>query len=340
MQNKLISVVIPMYNAERYIVKLLNCLKEQTYKNLEIVIINDGSTDNSLQLVNECKKEDDRIKVISIPNGGVSNARNLGIENSNGEYITFLDADDYIEYDMYEKIITKLNEENADVIRTNFVKEDVEGNVLSIGEMLDLSNKAVDNNLIKQKLLPYIFDNFIPTYTPLIFAKSELIKGKLKFRTDIHMMEDLIFCLELFFSVQKIYFYDFKGYHYVYNMSSSSKTRKNLIRNFKDTIKVVGILEEFLSEQEIDNALFSKIYHIYSTMISKYTLRIFQKDDEYTLTKKEMIELLEDTNVRKIIEKAEFIEDNEYIKTAGNYIKEKAYDDLYNYAIEIRDIKI
>lgn len=340
MQNKLISIVIPMYNAQNYIVKLLECLRNQTYKNLEIVIINDGSTDNSLQLVNECIKKDNRIKVISIPNGGVSNARNLGIENTTGEYITFLDADDYIEYDMYEKIMQKINDENVDIIRSNFVKEDTNGNLMSTGEILDLSNKVLDNSLIKEKLLPYIFDNLIPTYTPLIFAKSELIKNKLKFRTDIHMMEDLIFCLELFFSVSKIYFYDFKCYHYVYNMSSSSKTRKNLMRNFNDTIKVVSILEEFLNKQEIDNILFSKIYHIYSTMIVKYILRTFQKNDEYTISKGKMIELLEDPRVRSIISRAEFIEDNEYIKTAGNYIKEKAYDKLYDYAIKVSNINI
>lgn len=339
MQN-LISIVIPMYNAQDYIVKLLECLRKQTYKNLEVIVVNDGSTDNSLELVKECAKKDKRIKIISIPNGGVSNARNIGIENTTGEYITFLDADDYIEYNMYEKILLKLEEKNVDVIRSNFIKEDVDGNLIANGNMMDLSDTILDENIVIEKLLAYIFDNLIPTYTPLIFAKAELIREKMRFRTDIHMMEDLIFCLELFFSSSKIYFYDFKCYHYVYNMSSSSKSRKNLMRNFNDTLKVVKILKDFLKDKNIDKTLLSKIYHIYSTMIVKYTLRTFQKDDEYRISKEKMIELLENVEVRNIIKKVEFIEDNEYIKTAGNYIKNKDYDNLYNYAIKISSINV
>ncbi len=336
--QKLISIIIAMYNAQEYILKLLECLRRQTYDNLEIIIVDDGSTDNSLNLVKSWANNDNRIKIISILNSGVSNARNIGIENSIGEYITFLDADDYIEFDMYEKFINNITEKNADVLRGNFIREDIGGNVISNGSMVDLSNSIVDNTILKEKLLPYIFDNLIPTYTPLILAKSSLIKGKIKFRTDIHMMEDLIFCLELFFSTSNIYFFDYKAYHYVYNESSSSKNRKNIIRNFKDTVKVVNFLEEFLVKENINSSIFDKMYHIYSTMIIKYILRTFQKDDEYTISKEYMIELLEQTDVRNIINRANFIKDNEVIKIAGNYIKIKDYDKLYNYAVKIKNL--
>lgn len=339
MQN-LISVIIAMYNAQEYILKLLECLRKQTYKNLEIIIVDDGSTDNSLKLVKEWAKKDSRINIISILNSGVSNARNIGIESSTGEYITFLDADDYIEYDMYEKFMFNITEKNADVLRGNFIREDINGNVISNGNMMDLSNSIIDKIVLKEKLLSYIFDNLIPTYTPLILVKSSLIKDKIKFRTDIHMMEDLIFCLELFFSASNIYFYDYKAYHYVYNVSSSSKNRKNIIRNFNDTLQVVNFLEEFLTKETVDESVFKKIYHIYSTMIIKYILRTFQKEDEYKISKENMIELLENTKVRSIIDRAEFTNDNEIIKIAGNYIKLKDYDKLYNYAIKIKDVSI
>ena len=103
--NDIISIIIPMYNAEKFIGRLLNCLKEQTYKNLEIIIVNDGSTDNSLEIAKKYKKEDKRINIVDIENNGVGNARNVGIKGATGRYITFLDADDYIEHNMYEKII-------------------------------------------------------------------------------------------------------------------------------------------------------------------------------------------------------------------------------------------
>lgn len=338
--KNLISVIISMYNAQEYIEKLLDCLKKQTYKNLEIIIVNDGSTDNSLKIAKEYAKVDKRIKIISIPNNGVSNARNIGIDNSTGEYITFLDADDYIEYDMYEKFLYNIIEKKADVLRGNYIREDINGNVILNGSMEDLSNTEIDNIILKEKLLPYIFDNMIPTYTPLILAKSNLIKDKIKFRTDINMMEDLIFCLELFFSATNIFFYDYKAYHYVYNMFSSSKNRKNIIRNFNDTLKIVSILEKFLDKENVDTSIFNKVYHIYSTMLVKYILRTFQRDDEYKISKENMIKLLEQEKVKEIIYRSDFTMDNKIIKIAGNYIKRRDYDKLYDYGIKVKNICI
>ncbi len=121
--DDMISVIIPMYNTQNFIGKLLNCLKNQTYKNLEIIVVNDGSTDNSLKIVGEFSREDKRIKLISTANGGVSKARNIGIANATGKYITFLDSDDYVEPDTYEKVIKKLIEVGTDAIRFNYVKE-------------------------------------------------------------------------------------------------------------------------------------------------------------------------------------------------------------------------
>ena len=92
----LISVIIPMYNAEKFIGKLLNSIKLQTYHNLEVIIVDDGSTDKSLKIANEFALRDNRITVISSMHVGVGNVRNIGIERAKDQYITFIDADDYI----------------------------------------------------------------------------------------------------------------------------------------------------------------------------------------------------------------------------------------------------
>lgn len=97
-----ISVIVPIYNTEKYLAKCLDSLINQTFQRLEIILIDDGSTDNSGQICDEYAVKDDRIKVIHKTNGGVSSARNAGLDVVTGSYIAFVDPDDYIDSDMYE----------------------------------------------------------------------------------------------------------------------------------------------------------------------------------------------------------------------------------------------
>ena len=97
--DKKISIVVPVYNGEKYISKCLDSLINQLYKNIEIIIINDGSSDNTEKICNKYKEIDSRIKLISVDNGGVSRARNIGIENATGQFLMFCDSDDYASKD-------------------------------------------------------------------------------------------------------------------------------------------------------------------------------------------------------------------------------------------------
>lgn len=338
--NDLISIIIPMYNTEKYIGKLLECLEKQTHKNLQIIVINDGSTDNSLKVVQDFAKKDTRIEIICTPNGGVSKARNIGLEKARGKYITFLDSDDYISCDMYEKMIEKMKENNVDVVRCNFSKEDINGNIIGCGNMLDISNKILNSEEIKTILIPYIFENKIETYTPLLLIKAEILKNISRFNPDIRMMEDLLFCLELFLNISSIYLYDYKCYYYLYHLSSSSKARNNIIRNFYDTLKVVSLVEKMLKSSNVNEEVLKEVYHVYSTMLVKYTLRTFQKEDEFKLSLEKLKELLDNDEVERIIKNVDFSIDSIYIKTAGDLIKDKSIDKLYNYAESIKEILI
>ncbi len=333
----LISIIIPMYNAQDYIAKLLECLRNQTYKYLEIIIINDGSIDDSLKIAQECALLDSRIKLISIPNGGVSNARNLGIKNATGKYITFLDADDYIELDTYEKYMEKVKQTQAQVLRGNYIQEDTNGNLIANGDLLDLKDSLLDHTEINDKLLAYIFDGKTPTYTPLIFAEASIVKS-LSFRTDIHMMEDLLFCLELFFKCDSLYMFDYKSYHYVVNNASSSKARSKLLRNYNDTLKVVEILE---NEFNFNKEILSKIYYIYSTMLIKYILRTFNEDDEFNISYMQLSEMLSNETAIRLFKNIDLSKyNNDYFKEAAKLIINSDYKGLYDYATKIKDVKI
>lgn len=115
MDKDLISVIIPVYNVEKYLIRCVDSVINQTYKNLEIILVNDGSTDSSGNLCDELENNDDRIKVIHKENGGLSDARNTGEQESKGEYILFIDSDDYIHIDMIKSLYEQIKSENADV---------------------------------------------------------------------------------------------------------------------------------------------------------------------------------------------------------------------------------
>ena len=115
MEKDLISVIIPVYKVEKYLEKCIESIIKQTYTNLQIILVDDGSPDNCGKICDEYAKKDSRIEVIHKINGGLSDARNVGINRANGRYIGFVDSDDYIKEDMYEKLINLIKEYNADV---------------------------------------------------------------------------------------------------------------------------------------------------------------------------------------------------------------------------------
>lgn len=117
--NELISIIVPVYNVEQYLEKCVNSIVNQTYKNLEIILVDDGATDSSGKLCDELAKIDNRIKVYHKENGGLSDARNYGVERATGDYIGFVDSDDYIDAEMYEKLYEAIKKENVDVAECN-----------------------------------------------------------------------------------------------------------------------------------------------------------------------------------------------------------------------------
>ena len=120
MENQLISVIVPIYNVENYLRQCLDSILEQTFHNLEIILVNDGSTDGSGQICQEYLKKDSRITYFEKENGGLSDARNYGIERAQGEYLTFIDSDDWVTNTYIEELYIKLQHYNADISISNY----------------------------------------------------------------------------------------------------------------------------------------------------------------------------------------------------------------------------
>lgn len=193
-----VSVIVPVYNVEKYLIKSLDSLVNQTLKDIEIIVVNDGSTDNSKKIIEIYKeKYQDKIKYLEKPNGGLSDARNFGIPHATGEYIAFLDSDDYVELDTYEKMYNKAKEENADMVECDFIweypdKRKIDNGIIYNGkkEMLTYARVVAWNKLIKRDLLEKykiefpkglryedveFFYKMVPYYNKVSFVKEPLI---------------------------------------------------------------------------------------------------------------------------------------------------------------------
>ena len=129
MSNGLVTIVLPIYNVEKYLNRCINSIVNQTYKNLEIILVDDGSPDKCSQMCDEWEKKDTRIKVVHKQNEGLGMARNTGIENATGDYICFFDSDDYLELTAIEKLYKLAKKTDSDIVTYGYSKVDDSGNI-------------------------------------------------------------------------------------------------------------------------------------------------------------------------------------------------------------------
>lgn len=155
-----VSVIVPVYNVENYLRKCLDSLINQTLEDIEIIVVNDGSTDNSGKIINEFLKKSNKIKLVEKQNGGLSDARNYGMKYATGEYIAFLDSDDYVDKTAYEKMYNKAIDQNCDFVECDFVwkydtkeKKDIGELYKDKHEMLEKARVVAWNKLIKRSLI-------------------------------------------------------------------------------------------------------------------------------------------------------------------------------------------
>jgi glycosyltransferase involved in cell wall biosynthesis len=239
----------------------LNSIIKQSYKNLEIILLNDGSIDNSLNICKSYKAMDSRIVLIDKENSGVSDTRNYGIEKANGKYIIFVDSDDCINEDMISIMYNTLIKNDTDVVRcsNNIVKDNkiikIERNPVNI------CNKKIPKENFNE-VINYLFglgNIKINSYTPLLLIKKSKIP---KFNIDFKYMEDTLFYVDLLKNIDSIYFINNELYNYRYNEQSVTKNVTNVVSNINDMLNVTDkiILENNLNKEVVDNIQINRFY--------------------------------------------------------------------------------
>lgn len=254
------SIVIPVYNAEKYIERCLESILNQTYRNFEVILVDDGSKDGSLKKLYDYKKKDRRIKVFTQKNSGPSVARNKGIKESSGEYLIFIDIDDYIEKNYLDNLMRETLEE-YDLVTTGYID-------ISKYGTFRLNDFCKENNILE-----CIFNGVGGTLWGKRFKKSIITNKKIRLNPDIYMCEDQLFVLEYVLNSTKFKCLEYS--EYCYNRLNEESLSSKLDLDYHENLKLyLSKLEEVLLNYKVDNQLKDKILNkkteaIYLSLITK-----------------------------------------------------------------------
>ncbi|MBO5204316.1 MAG: glycosyltransferase family 2 protein [Clostridia bacterium] len=224
--DSLVSIIIPVYNVEKYLPECLESVINQTYKNLEILLIDDGSPDNSGKICDEYAEKDARIKVIHKENGGVSSARNLGLNIATGEYITFIDSDDFVDEHYVEYLYNDLTSQSSDMSFCGFSKhfgQTTEKYEECFPNKLNIDFKNMDFERFFHSF--FQFNNTVFGSIWRVLYKKDVIKNIL-FNSNIKISEDLVFVLNCIFKCKSISHIEDSLYFYRVNNQSACRSYK------------------------------------------------------------------------------------------------------------------
>ena len=288
-ENIIISIVIPVYNMEKYLRECLESVCNQTFNNIEIIIVNDGSIDNSKIIIEEYLEKDSRIVFIDKENTGLSDSRNIGLKNARGKYILFLDSDDYLNKNCCKTLYNEMEQENIDLLRLNyniiykdeFIKKNI--SYKKMGKKIFRLNEYIKNmnkkNLYNFNVWSYLF-------------KKEIIENNcIKFDKELHIGEDDIFTIEYLNYCQKIKVLDKNLYFYRIREGSSTNTASLLkIRNL---ILVLEKMKKVLINTNISYENQEYILQRYCAIILFFISKLIKKDIKVikNIVKKELIKM-------------------------------------------------
>lgn len=297
-----VTLIVPVYNVKPYLKKCVDSIMAQTYKELDILLIDDGSTDGSSEICDELKERDERIQVFHRQNGGLSSARNVGLDKVMSYYVMFVDSDDCIEPELVERCVKRIEADGSDMVIFGYNKVNEDGKVLqacTFGDKVLTQAEAVSNlyKSITEMSFGYAWNK--------LYRFDPILRNEMKFDSSIIDREDLVFNMQMLDVIEKISYLDYAGYAYL-QRSGSLLHNHNLARLMRINsfcIKMYGI---HVADQDMHRKVYNmNVLHYLSDCIIKNIM---------------WNEELNSKEKRKFIE--EVIEDFPY--------KDKLYDDPDN----------
>lgn len=248
-----LSIIVPIYNADKYLPRLLESIKNQIFKDFECILINDGSVDGSLAICKEYAMQDSRFRVVSQDNSGVSSARNRGLSLAQGEYIAFADADDVLELDMYESLMSALKETKADVATCLFVYE---------RQFRALRDTAARDKLtVSSTPIDFFYDEELAVDSLWNKIYRSSLIGDTRFAEDISYTEDQLFVAKVLLKAKSMVFTNSVKYHYIEHEHSLSKqcgSYELWLGHVRAMRKVYELIQESRAAEKTKNSSFDK----------------------------------------------------------------------------------
>lgn len=282
--NDLISVVIPAFNVDKYIERCIKSILNQTYSNIEIIIVDDGSTDDTPNIIDDYALKDHRIISVHKENGGVSSARMEGIHRASGEWIGFVDGDDVIEANMYEVLMNNAIKYNVDISHCGYRMIFPDGHILKFhatGKTINANTEEGLYNLLKADYVePGLWNKLYKKSLFEGFEDSDLWDSNIKYN------EDLLMNYILFKKAKKSYYEDLVLYNYILRKNSATKSNPN-IKSINDPLKVITIIKN-----DIQDSITKDIaYERYIRILINCCMQNYYKDESIkcsNLLKKEI----------------------------------------------------
>ena len=275
MTNDLISIIVPVYNVEKYLERCVDSLVNQTYQNIEIILVDDCSTDNSGAICDALSKKDDRIKVIHRPvNGGLGYTRNTGIENASGDYLMLVDSDDYIDLNTCKKTLNTLKENEADICchlcASVYLNETIHYHPFD--EPLVFEGGEVVSKFLASCIAPnqssLVNEYGVGLTANMCIYKADIIKSNsLKFYSEREFVnEDMLFKLELFRYINKVVVLPDNFYYYYHNSTSLSSSYRS--DRFESSVAMYDKANELCSALKCEELYRRNIrYFMINTMV-------------------------------------------------------------------------
>ncbi len=305
------SVVIPVYRAEKLLPKCIKSLQAQTLTDLEIILVEDGSPDQSGSLCDSFAREDTRIKVLHQENAGVSAARNRGMELATGEYIGFVDSDDYVEPSMYEEMLAVAEETGSDIVMCDCYKEFGEERTLYTHSKI--GGGYYDSLRLKSEYYGHLLMENSVDYPPTISCWTLLLRrdliemNRLRFPEGIRFSEDLLFGSQaVYYADSFFYMKDRPLYHYVMNAESS--THVKFVDKWSQFLALYHQISRFFSNvpdydfsHQIDLSLLYFVYHALGNLKRcELSSEAYRKETNAILKNREVRDMLRRIRIRSL----------------------------------------
>lgn len=295
-----ISVIVPVYNSEKYLKRCIDSILNQTYKAIELILVDDGSPDNCGKICDEYAKKDKRVRVIHKTNAGVSAARNSGLEIALGNYATFVDSDDYIEPEMYSNMMEKVHQYNCDVVMCDCIKDFTDHSEIYTHDIRagfydkeQLVNEYYPHLLMMENVeYPATISNCL-----ILFNRNKF--GNLRYVVGVRYSEDLLFGAQLVYNTDSFYYMKEQAYYHYY-MNPTSATHKFTVDKWNDYKTLHFEINKYFSECEsfdfshqIDLCLLFFVYNSVSNIFSADNL---EREKKFEIVKN----ILGDNEVRRM----------------------------------------